>query len=78
MVREETKRKKPGVEKCLSETGSWLQGDRQRRVPFGDGEQTRLASSSSLLVASQVDRAGGCLKEDGKCAVISPCLFNHS
>lgn len=51
-MREETKRKKPRVEKCLGETGSW-QGDRQKRVPvLRDSEQTPLPSSSSLLVAS--------------------------
>jgi len=53
MAREETKSKKPRVEKCLSETGSWLSGDRQKNVPvLQEGEQMPLTSSSLLLVAS--------------------------
>lgn len=45
-MREETKRKTTRVEKCLGETGSLLQGDKQNRVPvLREGEQTPLPSS---------------------------------
>lgn len=73
-MREETKRKTTRVEKCLHETGSWLQGDRQNRVPvLREGEQTPLPSSWWPCEQTRCRVP----KVKGKRSVVTPCLSSY-